>query len=73
MKTSVSLTAYNHTEHGVGSYRVILEDGASAGAGYLDPGAGGGGANLLSFNTISLEAGHESNGSHEYDQGRERY
>jgi len=43
MKTSVSLTAYNHTEHGVGSYRVILEDGASAGAGYLDPGAGGGG------------------------------
>lgn len=29
MKISVSLTAYNHTEHGVGSYIVKLEDGSS--------------------------------------------
>ena len=43
MKTVVSLTAYNHTEHGVGSYIVTLEDGSSAQAGYLDPGQGGGG------------------------------
>ena len=43
MKTSVSLTAYNHTENGVGSYRVTLEDGASVGAGFLAPGGGGGG------------------------------
>lgn len=38
MKTSVSLTAYNHTENGVGSYQVTLEDGASVGAGFLAPG-----------------------------------
>jgi len=43
LKTSVSLTAYKHTENGVGSYRVTLEDGASAGAGFLAPGGGGGG------------------------------
>ena len=43
MKISVSLTAYNHTEHGVGSYIVTLEDGSSAQAGYLDPGQGGAG------------------------------
>ncbi|MBW3502519.1 MULTISPECIES: DUF3304 domain-containing protein [Janthinobacterium] len=43
MKISVSLTAYNHTEHGVGSYIVTLQDGSSAEAGYLDPGEGGGG------------------------------
>ena len=43
MKISVSLTAYNHTEHGVGSYIVTLQDGSSAEAGYLDPGQGGGG------------------------------
>ncbi|MGK5030034.1 DUF3304 domain-containing protein [Janthinobacterium sp. MDT1-19] len=43
MKTAVSLTAYNHTEHGVGSYIVTLTDGSSAEAGYLDPGQGGGG------------------------------
>ena len=43
MKTAVSLTAYNHTEHGVGSYIVTLDDGYSVEAGYLDPGQGGGG------------------------------
>lgn len=43
MKISVSLTAYNHTEHGVGSYIVTLQDGSSAEAGYLAPGEGGGG------------------------------
>lgn len=43
MRVDVNLTAYNHTEHGVGSYIVTLEDGSSAEAGYLDPGQGGGG------------------------------
>ena len=43
MKTSVSLTAYNHTESGVGSYIVTLADGTSVEAGYLGPGEGGGG------------------------------
>ena len=43
MKIAVNLTAYNHTEHGVGSYIVTLDDGSSAEAGYLDPGEGGGG------------------------------
>ncbi|MCC7697887.1 DUF3304 domain-containing protein [Janthinobacterium sp. EB271-G4-7A] len=43
MKTSVSLTAYNHTESGVGSYIVTLADGTSVEAGYLAPGEGGGG------------------------------
>ena len=43
MKTSVSLTAYNHTENGVGSYTVTLADGTSVEAGYLAPGEGGGG------------------------------
>ena len=43
MKTAVSLTAYNHTEHGVGSYIVKLDDGYSVEAGYLAPGEGGGG------------------------------
>ena len=43
MKIDVNLTAYNHTEHGIGSYIVTLEDGSSAEAGYLDPGQGGGG------------------------------
>ncbi|MGX9698018.1 DUF3304 domain-containing protein [Janthinobacterium lividum] len=43
MKTSVSLTAYNHTENGVGSYIVTLADGTSVEAGYLAPGEGGGG------------------------------
>lgn len=43
MKTSVSLTAYNHTESGVGSYIVTLAYGTSVEAGYLAPGEGGGG------------------------------
>ncbi|PHV50493.1 hypothetical protein CSQ91_04750 [Janthinobacterium sp. BJB301] len=43
VKTSVSLTAYNHTESGVGSYIVTLADGTSVEAGYLAPGEGGGG------------------------------
>lgn len=43
MRIDVNLTAYNHTEHGIGSYIVTLEDGSSAEAGYLDPGQGGGG------------------------------
>ena len=43
MKASVSLTAYNHTENGVGSYIVTLADGTSVEAGYLAPGEGGGG------------------------------
>ncbi|MCC7683505.1 DUF3304 domain-containing protein [Janthinobacterium sp. FW305-128] len=43
MKISVSLTAYNHTEHRVESYTVTLQDGSSAEAGYLDPGEGRGG------------------------------
>ena len=43
MKIDVNLTAYNHTEHGVGSYIVTLDDGSSAEAGYLGPGEGGGG------------------------------
>ena len=43
MKTSVSLTAYNHTESGVGSYIVTLADGNSVEAGYLAPGEGGAG------------------------------
>ena len=43
MKISVSLTAYNHTENGVGSYIVTLADGTSVDAGYLAPGEGGGG------------------------------
>lgn len=38
MNASVSLAAYNHTENGVGSYRVKLEDGASVGAGFLASG-----------------------------------
>ncbi|WP_128139546.1 DUF3304 domain-containing protein [Janthinobacterium lividum] len=41
MKTVVSLTAYNHTENGVGSYIVTLTDGTSVDAGYLAPGEGG--------------------------------
>ncbi|MDN2676437.1 DUF3304 domain-containing protein [Janthinobacterium sp. SUN033] len=40
---AVSLTAYNHGEHGVGSYMVTLADGSSAEAGYLAPAEGGGG------------------------------
>ena len=40
---TVSLTAYNHGEHGVGSYTVTLADGSSAHAWYLGPGEGGGG------------------------------
>jgi len=40
---TVNLTAYNHTEHGIGSYIVTLENGSSAEAGYLDPSEGGGG------------------------------
>lgn len=43
MKTAVSLTAYNHTENGVGSYIVTLDDGSSVEVGYLAPGEGGGG------------------------------
>ncbi|WP_128139544.1 DUF3304 domain-containing protein [Janthinobacterium lividum] len=43
MKIVVNLTAYNHTENGVGSYIVTLDDGSSAEAGYLAPGEGGGG------------------------------
>lgn len=39
----VNISAYNHTDHGVGSYEVTLQNGASAGAGYLDAGQGGGG------------------------------
>ena len=43
MKISVNLTAYNHTEHGVGSYIVKLADGSWTEAGFLAPGQGGGG------------------------------
>ncbi|ATD61120.1 hypothetical protein CNX70_13805 [Janthinobacterium svalbardensis] len=43
MKITLNMTAYNHTEHGVGSYIVTLDDGSSAEAGYLGPGEGGGG------------------------------
>ena len=43
MKIVVNMTAYNHTENGVGSYIVTLDDGSSAEAGYLDPSEGGGG------------------------------
>ncbi|MEG0879681.1 MAG: DUF3304 domain-containing protein [Janthinobacterium sp.] len=43
MKIVVNLTAYNHTENGVGSYIVTLDDGSSTEAGYLAPGEGGGG------------------------------
>ncbi|MDN2714301.1 DUF3304 domain-containing protein [Janthinobacterium sp. SUN120] len=40
---TVNLSGYNHTDHGVGSYEVTLQNGATAGAGYLDAGQGGGG------------------------------
>jgi hypothetical protein len=43
MKIGVNLTAYNHTEHGVGSYIVKLADGSWTEAGFLAPGQGGGG------------------------------
>ena len=49
MKIAVSLTAYNHTENGVGSYIVTLDDGSSAEAGYLAPGEGGGGKTCCLF------------------------
>ena len=40
---TVNLSGYNHTDHGIGSYEVTLQNGATAGAGYLDAGQGGGG------------------------------
>lgn len=43
MKINVNITAYNHTENGVGSYIVKLADGSWAEAGFLAPGQGGGG------------------------------
>ena len=43
MRISLNMTAHNHTEHGVGSHIVTLDDGSSAEAGYLAPGEGGGG------------------------------
>lgn len=41
--TPLSLTGYNHTDEGIGSYSVKLSSGVGGGAGYLDAGAGGGG------------------------------
>ncbi len=43
MSVPANLTAYNHTENGIGSYIVTLSTGASTSAGYLGPGEGGGG------------------------------
>ncbi|MCC7680795.1 hypothetical protein [Janthinobacterium sp. FW305-128] len=40
---TVNLSGYNHTDHGIGSYEVTLQNGATAEAGYLDAGQGGGG------------------------------
>ena len=42
MKISVNLTAYNHTENGVGRYVVKLADGSWTEAGFLAPSQGGG-------------------------------
>lgn len=41
--TVLEITAYNHTDQGVGSYSVSTPGGDRVGAGYLDAGAGGGG------------------------------
>lgn len=41
--TPLTLTAYNHTDRGIGEYSVKISTGAGGGAGYLDAGAGGGG------------------------------
>jgi hypothetical protein len=41
--TSLSLSGYNHTDHGIAWYSVNIPNGASGGAGYLGPGMGGGG------------------------------
>lgn len=43
MKISVNVTAYNHTENGIGSYEVKLADSSSVEVGFLAPGNGGGG------------------------------
>ena len=43
MMLSVNVSAYNHTEHGIGGYLVTLSTGSRVEAGYLDPGSGGGG------------------------------
>lgn len=61
MKTVVSLTAYNHTEHGIGSYIVTLDDGSSAEAGYLDPGEGGGGKTCCLSIPATWKPGMEAN------------
>jgi hypothetical protein len=41
--TLLDFTAYNHTDQGVGEYSISIPNGGGGGAGYLDPGAGGGG------------------------------
>jgi len=44
MMLPVDVSAYNHTEHGIGGYLVTLSTGSRVEAGYIDPGAGGGGS-----------------------------
>lgn len=41
--SSLSLSAYNHTDRGIAWYSVEIPSGESGGAGYLGPGMGGGG------------------------------
>ncbi|ATD61118.1 hypothetical protein CNX70_13795 [Janthinobacterium svalbardensis] len=43
MELTVNLSAYNHTENGVGGYVVTLSNGSRMEAGFLSPGKGGGG------------------------------
>jgi len=43
MNVTVNLSAYNHTETGVGGYVVTLSNGSRMEAGFLAPGKGGGG------------------------------
>ena len=43
MELTVNLSAYNHTENGVGGYVVTLSNGSRVEAGFLAPGKGGGG------------------------------
>lgn len=40
---TLSLVGYNHTDSGIGYYKVQVENGEGASAGFLDAGAGGGG------------------------------
>jgi hypothetical protein len=42
-KTTLNLTAYNHTDDGISWYSVSTNEGSDGGAGFLDAGAGGGG------------------------------